>query len=211
MTRLKIAIQVLLFGVCLSVTSFAQVSPEAKSVCEKSPNAIQISFAHIETLGVVNGRPINVLWLRLHNNSYCWIEIKVPAEFLQRTFPRPRIARDENGQFIKNANGGLQIERLAKVKFKNGDKVKVIYHLSNSRFKSIGGGNFEGCVVESVTMQPGQEFLFPVDSPAFKKNHFLEVMFSYVSEISVRREPLLGHKTIFAFNDIPQEAIKAFK
>lgn len=211
MTRLKTAIQVLLFGVCLSLTSFAQVSPEAKPVCDKSPDAFQISFDHIETLAIVNGRPTNVYWMKLRNNSNCGIEINVPEEFLQRTFPRPRIARDENGHFIKNANGGLQIERLAKVEFKNGDKVQVIYHLTNSRMKSIGAGNYEGCVVTSITMQPGQGFLFPVDSPVFKKNHSLEVMFSYVGEKPIPNAPSLRHKIAFPFNDISQEALKLSK
>lgn len=211
MTRLKIAIHVLLIGVCLSVASFAQASPEAKPVCEKSSNAIQITFDHIETLAVVNGRPTNVFWLRLHNNSNCGIEIEVPGPFIDRTFPVPRIARDLKGQFIKNANGGLQIERIQKIEFNKGDKVKIVYHLTNSRLKSIGGGNSEGCIVKGITMQPSQEFLFPVDSPVFKKNHSLEVMFRYVGEKPVLHAPLLPHKTVFAFNNIPQEAIKTSK
>ena len=211
MTQLKVLIRSVLIGVFLSIAAMAQDSSGAKTTCDSSPDAVQIRFGHVETLAVVKGKPTNIYWLKLLNNSSCAIEIEVPLEFLNRTFPIPRIARDQNGQFIKNANGGFQIERFPKVEFKNGDKVKVIYNLTNSQLKSIGAGNIEGCNVNSITMLPGQEFLFPVDSPVFKKNHSVEVMFGYLGERPFPNQPLLHHKTVFAFNDIPQELIQSIK
>ncbi|HMY72762.1 MAG TPA: hypothetical protein PLQ88_13160, partial [Blastocatellia bacterium] len=201
----------LLLGICLFVTAMAQDAATSQSTCNSLPGAVQIVFDHVETLAIVNGKPINTYWLRIRNNSQCGIEINVPTEFISKTFVSPRVARDNNGQFIKTANGGFQIEYEPKIEFKDGDKVKAIYHLTNSRLKSVGAGNYEGCLVQSIVLQPGQTFLFPVTSPMFKKNHNVEVMFGYVGEKPISHEPLLRHRAPFAFNDIPQDTIKPNK
>lgn len=211
MIQLKFAFRSLLICACLSVAAMAQGLPENKTPCDDQPNDVQLSFDQVETLAIVNGKPTNTYWLKIRNNSRCGIEIGVPAEFIDRTFVRPRIARDKNGQLIKNANGGLQIDFYPNVEFKDGDKVQAIYHLTNSRLKSVGAGNYEGCVVRSITLPSGQAFLFPVNSPVFKKNHNVEVMFGYVGEKRAPYGPYLRHKATFAFNDIPQEAIKPKK
>lgn len=206
MAQLKIAIRALLIGVCLSGTSFAQASPDTKPVCDKSPDAVQITFDHVETLAVVNGKPTNVFWLKLRNNSNCEIEIEVP-ESVGPTLTKLTIAKDKNGEFIRNAKGGFQFERT----IKHGDKVPIIYYLSNSGRKSLGTGNLEGCVVYTPTFYPGQEILFPVASTDFKRNRTVEVVFGFVGDIAIPFQPLLQRRAVFAFNDIPQEAIKSKK
>lgn len=210
MTKLKLAICSLLICSCLSVAAIAQGSSEVKTSCVSSSDAVQITFDHIETVAVANGKAINTFWLRLRNNSKCGIEIEVP-ESVGGLLGKQRIARDQNGQFIKNANGGLQIERVSTIEIKNGDKVPVIHNLTNSRQKSIGAGNLEGCIVYTPTVQPGQEILFSVNSSLFKKNHSLEVAFNYTGEKPIPLQPPQKRKTVFSFNDIPKEAIKATK
>lgn len=211
MTQLKFAIRRLLICTCLSVAAVAQGSSEIKTTCDDSPGTVQITFDHVETVSVMNGKSANVFWLKLRNNSKCGIEIEVP-ESVGGMVGKQRIARDQNGQFIKNANGGLQIERVSKIEIKNGDKVPVVYYLMSSGKKSVGVGNLEGCIVYTPTIQPGQEITFPVSSSSsFKKKNSLEVRFGYAGEKQIPFQPLLRHKVGFPFNDIPQEAIKPKK
>ena len=203
---LQIKETILLFSVfiALSASASAQTPSVNSLVCESSlidsgQSPVVITFDHIETSQYLNGKKANVYWLKLRNNTKC--EIGVEAA---ESAGGLKIARDENGQFLRQPNGGLKIEHSDS--FYNGSTAPIIYHLLNSRQKSIGVGNSEGCIVTSAFIRSNHTVLFQVGSPDLKRGHILTVSYEYKGEQAKPNQRLFAHQARFAFNALPPEA-----
>src|SRR5262245_14423198 len=105
MPQMKIVPRLLLISLAFTTGVMAQGLPANKLVCgnglfEPSKPPVVITFDRTEIAQSQNRRKANIFWLKLRNNTKCEIEVTgAEGSYLSST----RFARDENGQFIRNA------------------------------------------------------------------------------------------------------------
>ncbi len=190
------------------VLASAQAVHQSGLVCESSlidtgQSPVIITYSRTETAQRPKGKKESVYWLRLQNNTKCSLEI-LAAESVSQLLNSPRAIRNEAGQFVKNDEGGLKIERH--IALQNNDVVPIIYHIHNSKQKTIGAENYEDCVLLTPEIPSGVTVTFCVASPKFKKDHSLSVFFVYKGEPHTNNNGVLPRKAFFTFDELPQLA-----
>jgi hypothetical protein len=205
---------VIIVLLCFSLPVVGQPPETTKLVCdnnliESTLPPVIITFDHSEDIQHSKGKSSRSYWMKIRNNSKCALEIEVDGNlFSQSTL---LFAKDENGQYLKNSNGGLVINKLdgkQKLRVFNESVAPIIHRSLNNRRKPITG-NLSGCLISIAAIYSNDAALFQVSNLYFKSGDILEVRYRYASEERTSNMPQFTSSIRFAFNSIPGQTIKA--
>lgn len=152
-----------------------------------------ITFDRIEDPRVQEGRVLQSVWLRLHNNSDCRIVLKALNE--------PMMSKWE-----KRPEGGLVLVPLENIQ--DGAPFDLAYDIQEKQRKEEPVHATYNHLLFGVVLPPGQSLTFAVLLKHLKAGYHIVVPFEYEWEKNKSGRITVEHRVYFFNGDLPEASLR---